>query len=220
MGYDGYHPSDLVYDIQKGFGHWIRRVYDDLSHQHAQGGHQMEIWRLNIPYEEITQDVWRMVALLHRSHPRHLAQRRHHLKAMGPNGKLPLPEKVEQEDMQFHQDIHRKCGYMQKWWFVLTIGVIDISFCYVVQEWDIAKLISSRSFYFLQPLEHAEEVSISEATLAVHVEEADQILNGEEALALGIDLSHCEVLILKAFDADGFFYCWLPMSLGFNHTRY
>lgn len=54
MGYDGHHFADLVYDIQKGFGHLVGRVYDDLSHQYAQGGNKVEILRLNLTDEETT----------------------------------------------------------------------------------------------------------------------------------------------------------------------
>lgn len=120
MGHDGNHSSNLVHALQEGLGYWTWWVYDDLSHQHAQGGHKMEVLRLNISYEEITEDIWIMGTLLHRGHPRHRAQRRYHRETMGPDNKLPLLEKVEQKNMQLHQDIHWECGYMQEWWFVLN----------------------------------------------------------------------------------------------------
>ena len=66
----------------------------------------MEILRLNLTYEEAIEDILIMGALLHRCHSRHLAQRGYHREAMGPNSKLPLPEEVEQKDMQLHQDLH------------------------------------------------------------------------------------------------------------------
>lgn len=120
MGNDGNHSSDLIHALQEGLRYWTRWVYDDLSHQHAQGGDKVEVLRLNLSYEETTEDILIMVTLLHRSHPCYVTQRRYHRETMGPNSKLSLPEKVEQKDMQLHQDIHWECCYLQEWWFVLN----------------------------------------------------------------------------------------------------
>jgi len=78
----------------------------------------VEIWGLNRSDAQNTGQLRTMVALLHRSHPQQREQRRCAVDQPRNNSQLPLPQKMEQKNMQLHQTVHRKRPHHRntQWW--------------------------------------------------------------------------------------------------------